>query len=109
MSLDQLPGPPGVDDPCKPIDGQTQSSVQGLLCAILCSMACGCGGGGGDSGGGIVCPTNEHIGYGNPLCVMGWLDQFYSARKTHGSGANGATPLRELARRDIAIEVIQPS
>jgi hypothetical protein len=34
---------------------------------------------------------------------MAWLDQFYSAGKTHGSGANGATPLRELGRRDIAI------
>src|ERR1700683_816938 len=52
ISLDQLPSPPGVDDPCKPIAYRARSSVQGLLCAILCSMACGCGGGGGSSSSG---------------------------------------------------------
>lgn len=49
MSLDQLSSPPVADEWCKPIGGHARSNVQGLLCAILCSMACGCGGGGGGS------------------------------------------------------------
>lgn len=60
ISLNELPDPPGADEWCKPIGGHARSNVQGLLCAVLCSMACGCGGGGGGSSdngltGGLNC------------------------------------------------------
>ena len=47
LDLDQLSGPSAADGWHKVISVRARSSVQWLMCAILCSVAGGCGGGGG--------------------------------------------------------------
>jgi 6-phosphogluconolactonase len=49
MGLNETYDPPGAADGRKSVAHAARSNVRGLLCAILCGVACGCGGGGGSS------------------------------------------------------------
>jgi 6-phosphogluconolactonase len=49
MDLDETHGPPGSDDGRKS-GGPRRSNLRGLFCAILCTVACGCGGGSSSTG-----------------------------------------------------------
>ena len=64
MSLDDSLASFGVDNGRKPDVHSAQSSLRGLVCALLCSLTCGCGGGSSSGSSGttpLPPPTTDSL------------------------------------------------